>query len=801
METARSGARRPQPEVSRTMNPETLDRVFDRILRRPWVTVALAAAVMAAMTAGVRFITVTNDYRILFGENNPELAEYQALEDTYAESNRALIAVAPVQGNAFTRETLGAIEELTEAAWQAPYSSRVDSLTNYSHSEAFGDDLTVGPLVDGAEFLSDEELAEVETIALNSVETAGRLVSRDGSVGGVVINFFLPDPMDAAVVEITDYLNALLDEARASHPDIDYYLTGDVVMHRAFADATQDDLRRLMPIVFVVIVTAAAILLRSVPGTLAIVIVLMFVVNTTLGLAGWLRTEFSPTNAGVPIIVMAITVAYAVHIVSITLLRMSQGLNKREAIAESLRHNATPVFLTSLTTIIGFLSLNASDSPPFHVLGNLVAFGVFCAFCFCMALLPAVLSLLPLKARRLREGKQLFFDRLATFVIARRNVLLWSVGAIAVVLIMGIPRNEISETWTRYFDDRFEFRRHTDFVIENLTGLDSLEYSLASGREGGITEPAYLSTVDAFAEWFREQPEVTHVQAFPDVMKRLNRNMNGDDPAFHRLPEDPELAAQYLLLYEFSLPFGIDLNDRIDVSKSATRMTTVAADLSGGELRELDERAQAWLRDNAPDMATPATGITMIFAHLSQRNIESMLRGTIIAMSLISLILIVVLRSVRIGLISLLPNFIPAAVSFGLWGYLVGRVGMAASVVTVVAFGIIVDDTIHFLSKYLKARKEGSAGARGRALHLRRRRPRVDNDHHRALTGVPGIHGIRIRTELGAGNPGIDDDRHRTANRFPAAPHAADGHRQAQVADRYSVTPSRSLRRSLKLAK
>ena len=689
------------------MTPENLDRIFDLILRRPWVTVALAAAVMAAMTAGVRFITVTNDYRILFGENNPELAEYERLEDTYAESNRALIAVAPVQGGAFTRETLGAIEELTEAAWQAPYSSRVDSLTNYSHSEAFGDDLTVGPLVDGAEFLSDEELAEVETIALNSVETAGRLVSRDGSVGGVVINFFLPDPMDAAVVEITDYLNALLDEARASHPDIDYYLTGDVVMHRAFADATQDDLRRLMPIVFVVIVTAAAILLRSVPGTLAIVIVLMFVVNTTLGLAGWLRTEFSPTNAGVPIIVMAVTVAYAVHIVSITLLRMSQGLNKRVAIAESLRHNATPVFLTSLTTIIGFLSLNASDSPPFHVLGNLVAFGVFCAFCFCMALLPAVLSLLPLKARRLREDKPLFFDRLATFVIARRNVLLWSVGAIAVVLIMGIPRNEISETWTRYFDDRFEFRRHTDFVIENLTGLDSLEYSLASGREGGITEPAYLGTVDAFAEWFREQPEVTHVQAFPDVMKRLNRNMNGDDPAFHRLPEDPELAAQYLLLYEFSLPFGIDLNDRIDVSKSATRMTTVAADLSGGELRELDERAQAWLRDNAPDMATPATGITMIFAHLSQRNIESMLRGTIIAMSLISLILIVVLRSVRIGLISLLPNFIPAAVSFGLWGYLVGRVGMAASVVTVVAFGIIVDDTIHFLSKYLKARKEG----------------------------------------------------------------------------------------------
>ena len=689
------------------MTSAQLDRVFDLILRRPWRTVAVATALMVAMTAGARYITVTNDYRILFGENNPEFAAYDALENTYAESNKALIAVAPRDGAVFTREVLGAIEELTDSGWQAPYSSRVDSLTNYSHSEAFGDDLTVEPLVEGADLLSDDELAEVRSVALNSVEIAGRLVSRDGRVGGVAINFFFPEDMDAAVVEISDYLNGLLEEARANHADIDFYLTGDVIMHRAFADATMDDLSRLMPIVFVIIVAAAAILLRSLLGTLSIVIVLMFVVNTTLGLAGWLGTQFSPTNAGVPIIVMAVTVAYAVHIVSITLMHMSRGQDQRDAIMESLHHNATPVFLTSLTTAIGFLSLNASDSPPFHVLGNLVAFGVFCAFCFCMTLLPAVLSLLPLKAPRLREDKPLFFDRLATFVIGRRKVLLWTVGAIAVALILGIPRNEISETWTRYFDDRFEFRRHTDFVIDNLTGLDSLEYSLTAGREGGITDLAYLRTVDAFAEWFREQPAVTHVQAFPDVMKRLNRNMNGDDPAFHRLPDDPELAAQYLLLYEFSLPFGIDLNDRIDIAKSATRLTAVAADLSGGELRALDERAQAWLEDNAPGMTTAATGITMIFAHLSQRNIESMLRGTIIAMSLISLILIVVLRSVRIGLISLLPNFIPAAVSFGLWGYLVGRVGMAASVVTVVAFGIIVDDTIHFLSKYLKARKEG----------------------------------------------------------------------------------------------
>ncbi len=196
--------------------------------------------------------------------------------------------------------------------------------------------------------------------------------------------------------------------------------------------------------------------------------------------------------------------------------------------------------------------------------------------------------------------------------------------------------------------------------------MDSLEYALKAGREGGITDPAYLKKVDAFAEWYRKQPQVSHVRAFPDIMKRLNKNMHGDDSAFYRIPDDPKLAAQYLLLYEFSLPFGSDLNNRIDISKSTTRMTVVVRSISSRDHRDLDARAQAWLRANFPEFAAEASGISMVFAHLALRNIHGMLRGTIIAMALISFILILVFKSVRLGLISLVPNFLPAAMSFGL---------------------------------------------------------------------------------------------------------------------------------------
>ena len=687
-----------------------LDGYADIVLRRRWLVVAVAAAFMLVMTGGVPRIGVTNDHRILFDEGNPQLAALDALEATFSESKTALIAIAPGEGSVFTRETLGAMEELTDAAWRVPYSTRVDSLTNYNHSEGLEDDLVVEPLVHDAPALGDADLERIEDIALNAAEIAGRLVSRDGRVAGLAINFALPDAADAAVVEITDHLDTLLDDARASHPDIAYYVTGDVIMNRAFADVTKDDMEKLTPIVFLIIAVATLVLLRSVFATIVMLVTLVFTVNTTMGFAGWVGTVFSPVNAGVPIIVMTIAVADSIHIVTSALAGVGRGLEKRQAIVESLRSNIYPVFLTSVTTAIAFLSLNASDSPPFHVLGNLVAFGVMCALLYSVTLLPALLAILPLRASRAPADKPGLFDRFADFVIARRTFLLWSVSLLAVALVTGIWRIELTDNWTRYFDDRYEFRRDTDFIIDNLNGLESLEYALDSGREDGITAPPYLRAVDAFAQWSRQQPEVTHVQAFPDIMKRLNKNMHGDDPAFYRLPDDEALAAQYLLLYELSLPFGKDLNDRIDVAKSATRMTVATSGhLSAKQQRELDQRAQAWLNDNAPELATAATGFSMTFAHLSQRNIDSMLRATIIAMALISFILVWVLRSPRLGIVSLVPNFIPAAMSFGLWGYLVGQVGLAGSVMTAIAFGIVVDDTTHFLTKYQRARREGLA--------------------------------------------------------------------------------------------
>ena len=693
------------------MTSPFLDRYTAFILGRRWLVLVAAVAAMLILTAGVQFIAMSNNWRDMLDADNPQLVAFDALEDTYTATNAAVVAIAPNGGSIFTREVLGAIEELTEAAWRVPSSTRVDSLTNYNHTESVEDDLNVDRLVDDAGTLSDDDLARIKEIAFNEPSIAGRLVSHDGRVAGLVISFALPDHSDAAEIQILHYLRGLLDEARAVHPDIAYHVTGNVFVNRVMTEAAQDDMGILAPVAFLVIVSVAAVLLRSLFGTLSLVAVLLFVVGSTMGVIGWSGLVLNAANSGVPLIIMTISIAHSVHVVEKIVFGMSQGLDRDTAVVESLRDNAWPVFLTTATTIIGFLSMNASDSPPFRVLGNLVAFGVFCAYVYSMTLLPALLLVLPLRATPVRGGHSTFFDRLGDFVVARRVLLLWSMAAFAVILVAGVSRIELTDNWTKHLDERYEFRRDTDFVIENLTGVETLEYSLRAKREGGITDPGYLRKVEALAEWYRVQPEVAHVQAFSDIMKRLNKNMHGDDPTFYRLPEDPELAAQYLLLYELSVPFGMDLNNRMDIGKSSTRMTVTLHRLKSEEMRKLEVRGQEWLHANAPELASEASGYSLIFAHLAIRNTKSMLWGTVTGMILISLILIGIFRSVRLGLISLVPNLIPSFMAFGVWGYLYAEVGPAGSLVTAIAFGTVVDDTIHLMSKYLKARREGLAAS------------------------------------------------------------------------------------------
>jgi predicted RND superfamily exporter protein len=306
------------------------------------------------------------------------------------------------------------------------------------------------------------------------------------------------------------------------------------------------------------------------------------------------------------------------------------------------------------------------------------------------------------------HGSEGRFLQFVASINQRRPVALLVGGSLVVMLFGGfIFRNQLNDEFVKYFDAKSEFRVATDFTIDRLTGFEYIEYSIDSGSEGGIAEPEYLRKLDAFAEWFRKQPKVRHVYSHTDMVKRLHKNLNGDDPAAYRIPDSRPVASDCLTMFEMSLPFGLDLNDRINLDKSATLFRVSLGSITSNEMLALDESAQKWLRDHGLSAKSKGTGQSLMFAHIGLRNIESMLVGTVLALVLISLCMVFITRSWKMGVISLLPNLAPAAIGFGIWGLLVGQVGLAISVVVGMTLGIVVDDTIHFMTKYLEYKRSG----------------------------------------------------------------------------------------------
>lgn len=678
------------------------------IMHHRKVVLCIALLAVIAAGAGLPRISFTTDYRVYFSGENPQLRAFEKLQNTYTKNDNVLFVITPRDGNVFSRETLSALHSLADRAWQTPYSIRVDSITNFQHTSGEDDDLIVEDLVEDVSSLNDGAIERVRHIALSEPLLVNRLVSPQGDVAGVNVTVQIPELQpESETPEVVGFARHLAWQISTEYPHLDVRLTGIVMMNNAFQEAMLQDMGTLVPLMFAVVISVLALLLRSLWATFAAVMVIGMSVVTAMGLAGWLNIELSPPSASAPTIIVTLAVANCVHLLVTFLHEIRPRRGRRNAMVESLRVNLQPVFLTSLTTAIGFLSMNFSDAPPFHDLGNIVAMGVAAAFLYSITFLPALVTLMPVRGRTHHEGGHPRMVRFAAFVVAKRRTLLWGMGMIIVVLIAFVPQNELNDQFVNYFDESIEFRRDTDFAAERLTGIYTIEYSLEAEETGGISEPAFLQLLEDFSSWYRAQPEVLHVNVLTDVLKRLNMNLHADDPAYYRIPESRELAAQYLLLYEMSLPYGLDLNNQINVDKSSTRLNVTVDNLTSNQLLALEARAQSWLRENAPPgLSTDGTSPAMMFAHIGARNIRSMLLGTTVALVLISLMLVVALRSLKIGFVSMVPNLVPAAMAFGLWGIFVGQVGLALSVVTSMTLGIVVDDTVHFLSKYLRARRE-----------------------------------------------------------------------------------------------
>ncbi len=660
-------------------------------------------------TIGGKNLYFRGDYDIFFDGTNKQLLAFDEIQTTFAKTDNLAIVIAPEDGDIFTPQTLSLIQKITVDAWQVPYSSRVDSIANYQHTEAFDDDLLVEDLLYSEYELTPERISKVKSIALSEPVLKSALVSEKGDVTVVNITVQLPE-MDktAEVEEVVSSINAMIDRYQRAYPDVTFHKAGIIAMNHAFMTAAQDDSSTLVPTMLVVILVFLTIMLRSILSVIATLIVIIGSVMATMGISGWAGMFLSTATVNVPTLIMTLAVADCVHVIATMRQSMKNGFTKAQSIERSIALNFVPILITSVTTAIGFLMMNMSDSPVLRDFGNLSALGVMVACFLSVTLLPALLKLLPIHVKmETSQDQKHVMDHLGDFVVSQRRALLPLSVAVIVVCASLIPLNKVNDESVEYFGQRNEFRQAADFMEERISGMTNISIAIKTNESQGIAAPDFLNTIGEFSSWLRDQPETDHVATLADVYKRLNKNMHGDDEAYYSLPQARELATQYLLLYEMSLPYGLDLNNQINVDKSSIKMVLTVANLGSVELVDLENRIYQWFAEHAPQYQVVASSPSLMFAHIGETNMASMLSTLPITLVLISALLIFALRSVRLGLISLMPNIAPAVIGFGLWALISGEINLGLSVVVTLTLGIVVDDAVHFLSKYQRARREG----------------------------------------------------------------------------------------------
>ena len=672
------------------------------------IVFTLLLTFLMANGAKLLFSNPDTDYRTFFNDDNPELLAFNFIQNNFTKSDNALIVISPKSGDVFNSNSLAAIQWLTMEAWQLSHSTRVDSIANYQHTEADGDDLTVAELYEEADGLTVTQLEHIKNVVLNEELLLRRLIAENGGAAGINVTFTLPDDADQTIEfkTISSEIYSVRSEFKKQFPNHDIYLTGIVMMNQAFGDAGENDAKNLLPFMYLIVLIILIIMLRSAVPVLSTMLLIIFAIIWAYGFAGYVGTKLTTPMFSVMNIVLTLAIADSVHLFITFVQGMRNGHDKISAMTESLAVNAWPIFLTSITTAIGFLTLNFSKTPPFIDLGNTSAFGVMITWLISMTFLPAMVYALPVNIKPKKGSSNILMSKFADFVITKRHLILLTFIPLSLVILYGASQNELNDDFVKYFDEKIEFRTDTDNVYKKLTGINSIQYSLPAKESNGITDPEYLKVLEQFVEWHRQQKNVLNVDSINDVFKRLNKNMHGDDPNWYKIPENKELAAQYLLLYELSLPYGLDLNNQIDVDKSASRIIITTENVTNNEIMTIANDGNQWLKDNAPDfMHSIGASPTVMFANVAKRNINTMLFGTLAALVLISGILIFALKSLKIGLLSLVPNLLPIGLAFGFWGYAVGQIGLASSIVAAICMGIVVDDTVHFLSKYMRARR------------------------------------------------------------------------------------------------
>ena len=689
----------------------------EKIIQYRYLSILFCLVLLIASFRGVGGIAFSPDMEQFFPEDYPISENHAHIEDTFYSSDSVIIAIGVDEGTVFNPRILNLIEEITDKAWSTPHSIRVDSLSNFSFVRAEVDDLVVEPFIEESLEWDQKKINERSTLIEKEEQAYGTILSKDKKTTFINISIDAPrEDVEKEYAESIEHIFAFMDPLKKEYPEADMRYAGIVYIEYLSPLIVKAEMPILIPTLLFVILLSLFILLRNVVAVISSLVVIVFSVITSVGILGHFNSTVSQPFLMVPILVATLAVADCVHLFNVYF-QSKLEKNAKDSIIKSLRLNLEPLLLTSLTTSIGFLCLNLAPIPALRVVANGIVIGVVAAFVFSIFFLAPLMSFFNVKASSQIENQTKLSKRVGQFSLKNRKKIIWLVPLFSAFLMSFIPLNETKDNPMEFYSERFtSVAEDTKWLAKRLGGTFLVTYEYVS--EDLVSDPEYLRQLDEFTTWLENQDEVLSVNSLSKIIKNLNRTLNGDDQSWYVIPQDSELVAQYLFFYEMSLPFGLDLTSTINQERTSTKVTV--------SLKEIDSKAFIEFYDRVDDYASLSIvsgnlsgggGTRSVMAFMGMLLAEQLMYALIIGFIVITLAIALFYRSLSAGLITAIPNILPIGVAFGIWGIFSSNVSMLVSLGIGCTLGIVVDFSVHFLSKYLYARRSLSLSAEESVLY------------------------------------------------------------------------------------
>ncbi len=706
---------------------------FSRVTRwiydRKYFTVLAVLAVTALLTSQASRLTIDLRDESFFHEDDPTLIAYNQFRDTFGQDDTFIIAMQPRHGlNLEFMHLLHRFHRELESS--VPYLDEVTSLANARVVRAKGDVLTVGELMDPLP-KNDGELRRILALIDRYPLYENLLVSEDRRIAFVLVKA-------RAVIEISDndvmagfgkaqapaatastYLsndqNMEINEAihrvaaGYSSPDIVFHFSGTPAFVAEIQKGILNDLSVMVPLSFAVITLFLLVLFRTISGVVYPIITVALSLVSSLGIMAWAGIPVTNAIQILPTFLIVVGIGDSVHILTIFYRNYRSSGDKRQSIIDAVGFAGLPVLMTSATTALGLLSFAWADVAIIAQLGYIAPVAVMLAFLYTVALLPALIALLPVKrpkaGRRANPLPDRIFDVIAR-VTTNRPVL---VTLLAACIMAGAAYSALSIKFShnslKWLPPTTAIRQSTEFLDQINGGTVMLDVTIDSAAPNGMHDPVLLQRIDQAAQFI---PSISvhgvragKVTSLADVIKEINRALNEDRDEAYAVPDSRRLIAQEMLLFESS--GSDDLEEITDGDYQVSRLSILAPFVDAIIYKDYVDAVEQYLQEQLPGQKITLTGHMVIFVQMIKNFITSMAKSYVIALAVITVLMILMIGRVGIGLMSMIANIAPVMCIFGIMGIADIPLDMATILIGSIVLGLVVDDTIHFLHHFRKA--------------------------------------------------------------------------------------------------